>query len=54
VGLGYPNHLVRLDCKKGAWSHIYDVTTAKLGWVHNSLLTNLPLHTASPGLSPVY
>jgi hypothetical protein len=43
VGLGYPNHLVRLDCKKGSWSHIYDITTAKLGWVANSLLTNLPL-----------
>ncbi|MEN3608752.1 SH3 domain-containing protein [Plantactinospora sp. ZYX-F-223] len=43
VGLGYPNHLVRLDCQKAGWSHIFDHTTGKLGWVRNDMLSNLPL-----------
>lgn len=43
VGLGYPSHVVRLDCLKGDWSHIANLTTGRLGWVHNSLLTNRPL-----------
>lgn len=43
LGLGYPSHVVRLDCKKGTWSHILNHTTGVLGWVHNSNLTNLPL-----------
>jgi hypothetical protein len=42
VGQGQTSHDVQLDCWKpgdgGRWSHLYDFTTQKQGWVRNDLL----------------
>lgn len=42
VGQGQASHQVKLDCYKpgegGTWSHIWDDTTSRGGWVKDSLL----------------
>lgn len=42
VGQGQASHNVMLDCWKsgdgGTWSHLYDFTTGKEGWVRDDLL----------------
>lgn len=42
VGQGQHTHTVQLDCWKsgdgGTWSHLFDFTTSKEGWVRDDLL----------------
>ncbi len=43
VGQGQTSHNVQLDCWKSGgggytWSHLYDFTTGKQGWVRDDLL----------------
>ena len=42
VGQGQASHDVQLDCFKdgdgGTWSHLFDFTTSKEGWVRDDLL----------------
>jgi len=42
LGQGQASHTVQLDCWKsgqnGTWSHLFDFTTSKEGWVKDSLL----------------
>ncbi|MFC7550484.1 SH3 domain-containing protein [Plantactinospora sp. GCM10030261] len=42
LGLGYPSHVVRLDCQKAGWTHVHNETTGTLGWVRNDMLASLP------------
>lgn len=42
IGQGQASHTVQLDCYKsgegGTWSHLFDFTTSRGGWVKDSLL----------------
>jgi hypothetical protein len=44
VGQGQASHEVQLDCYKegqnGTWSHLWDFTTARGGWVKDTLLVD--------------
>ena len=48
VGQGQRSHDVILDCYKagagGTWSHIFDSTTGKEGWVKDTLLVDNGSH----------
>ena len=50
VGQGQRSHTVQLDCFKagdgGTWSHLFDSTTGKEGWVKDTLLVSngSPIH----------